>query len=132
MNWRYGKPDASIKREIVILLVLIPVCFIPLFYLIFVLRAQASTSLWYLSMFFFIIGLILIVAFSVIYERRCPKCTGYFGIETIASKKASEREVYRTKTEIKIEKIYRNTYRCVFCGYTNTLNEPEYEIVQIE
>lgn len=132
MNWRYRKPDASINREIVILLVLIPLCFIPLVFTMYVLKAQASTLSWYLSLGFFGIGVVLITVFLVIYKRRCLECKGYFGIEAIVSRKVGEREVYRTKTEIKIEKIFRNTYRCVFCGYTYTLNEPEYEIIQIE
>lgn len=131
MNWRYGKPDTSINREILGLLVLIPLCFIPLFYTTLVLKAQASTLSLYLSMIFLIIGVVLIVVFSVIYERRCPKCRGYFGIETIDSKKVDETEKYRTQTEIKIEKIYRNTYRCVFCGHSYILNESEYETIPI-
>ncbi len=132
MNWRYGKPDASINREIAILLVVIPLCFTPLFYTAYVLRGQFSTLSLYVSMISSIIGCVLIIVFLVIYKRRCPNCRGYFGIERTDSKKVDETEKYRTETEIKIEKIYRNTYRCVFCGHTYTLNESEYETIPID
>jgi len=131
MNWRYGKPDASINREIVILGVSIPLCFTPLVYIVYVLRGQFSISSSYISLFFSVIGCVLLIVFLVIYKRRCPKCRGYFGIETIDSKLVEEKEVYRNRTEIKMRKIFRNTYRCVFCGHTYLLNEPEYETISI-
>ena len=131
INRRYGKPDASINREIMVLLALIPMCFLPLFYTTLVLKAQASIPSLYLSLGFSIIGAFLIVVFLVVHKRRCPKCRGYFGIETIDSKLAEEKEVYRTETEIEMRRIFRNTYRCVFCGHTYHLNEPEYETIPI-
>ncbi len=66
-----------------------------------------------------------------IFQRRCRECKGYFGIEAIDSRKVDEK-VYETKTETRIERIYRNTYRCMFCGDTNTINEHEYERIPTE
>lgn len=131
MNKRYGKPDASINREIAILLILIPLCFVPLFFTTLVLKAQMTMEWLYVSSAFVIIGAILLMIFVVIFQRRCRKCNGYFGIETIDSRKVDEK-VYETKTETRIEKVYRNTYRCVFCGHTYSLNESEYETIPID
>jgi hypothetical protein len=132
MNWRYGKPNASINREITVLLVLIILCFVPLAYTFYAASqgAALSTPFLYLLVFSLVAGSVLISGFSVIHKRRCPKCRGYFGIERIVSKKVDEKK-HRTQTEIKIEKIYRNTYRCVFCGHSYTMNESEYETIPI-
>jgi len=82
----------------------------------------------YSSLAFVVLGTFLIIVFAVIFKRRCPKCKGYFGIETVDSKKVDEK-VTETETETRIETIYRNTYRCMFCGHTYTLNEHEYETI---
>ncbi len=132
MNWRYSKPDASINKEIILLLVLISACFVQFFYVTLILKAQVSIQLLYASIGFFVVGSILLIIFLVIYKRRCPNCRGYFGIETIDSKLVDEKEVYQTETEIKMRKIFRNTYRCVFCGHSYTRNEPQEEIIQKE
>jgi len=100
-----------------------------------ILRASAlGTSMYLVSIAFTIVGIVLLAIFSLIYERRCPnkKCRGYFGIERIISKRVSEKEKYRTNSHIAIERIFRNTYRCVFCGHTYTKNEPVTERVPIE
>jgi len=133
MNWRYGKPDASINKEIAVLFVLILLCFAQFIYTVGILKAQVTMEWLYASIGFMIIGAVLMGIFFVIFQRRCPnpKCKEYFGIEAIDSKKVDEKEVYRTETEIKMEKIYRNTYRCAFCGHTFTRNESEYEVVPI-
>ena len=132
MMWRYGKPNTSIKREIAILVISSLLCFTPLIYTIMVLRASAlGTSMYIWSITFSIIGIFLLIIFEVIYKRRCPNCKGYFGIERIVSKKVDEKEKYRTETERIIERIFRNTYRCVFCSHTYTLNEPETERVPL-
>lgn len=126
MNWRYGKPDVSINREIIVLFVPTLLCFVPLFYITLVLKTQVTIGWIYVSLIFAIIGAVLMMIFAVIYHRRCSKCKGYFGIERIDSKKVDEK-IYETETETRIEKISRNTYRCIFCGYTYSLNESEYE-----
>jgi len=134
MNWRYGKPDASINREITILVILSLLCFIPLIYTTVVLKASAlGTSMYIWSIALSAVGIALLGIFGLIYERRCPcpNCKGYFGIERIISKRVSEKEKYRTETEIIIEKIFHNTYRCVFCGHTYTKNEPKTERVRL-
>ena len=131
MNWRYGKPDASINREITLLVVAIFLCFLPFLYVVMILKAQITVEWLYLSIVFVFLGAFLLIVFTVIFQRRCPKCKGYFGIESIDSRKVDEK-VYETKTETRIEKIYRNTYRCMFCGHTYTLNEHEYERIPIE
>lgn len=131
MNWRYGKPDASIKKEITLLIVMIFLCFVPFLYVVMVLKAQVTIEWFYFSIGFVFLGAFLLIVFVVIFQRRCRKCNGYFGIETIDSRKVDEK-VYETKTETRIEKIYRNTYRCMFCGQTYSLNEHEYERIPID
>ena len=129
MMWRYGKPTASINREITALGVSIILCFVPFFYMVWFLRAQITTEWIYFSTIFVIVGSFLLIVFMVIFKRRCPKCKGYFGIERIDSKKVSTN-VTETETQTRIETVYRNTYRCAYCSDTNTLNEPEEEIIQ--
>lgn len=131
MNWRYGKPDASINREIMLLVVAILLCFLPFSYVAMVLKAQITMEWLYLSIGFVVLGAFLLIVFVVVFQRRCPECKGYFGIEAIDSRKADEK-VYETKTETRIERIYRNTYRCMFCGHTYSRNEHEYERIPIE
>ena len=131
MNWRYGKPDASINKEITLLIVVILLCFVPFLYVVMVLKAQVTIEWVYFSIGFVFLGAFLLIVFVVIFQRRCRECNGYFGIETIDSRKVDEK-VYETKTETRIEKIYRNTYRCMFCGQTYTLNEHEYERIPID
>jgi len=130
MNWRYGKPNASINREIMLLLVLIALCFVPFLYTTLVLKAQITIEWLYISIAFLIVGTVLLIVFVVIFQRRCPnpECKGYFGIENIDSRKVDEK-VTELETETRIEKIYRNTYRCVFCGHTYTINESTEETV---
>jgi len=132
MMWRYRKPTASINREITALGVSIILCFVPFFYMLYIvsfLRTQITIEWIYFSTIFMVIGLILALVFEVIHKRRCPKCKGYFGIERIDSKKISTN-VIETETQTRIETIYRNTYRCAYCGDTNTVNEPVEEIIR--
>ena len=135
MMWRYGKPTASINREITILGVSIILCFVPFLYMLYVvsfLRTQITTEWIYFSTIFIVIGLILALVFEVIYKRRCPKCKGYFGIDRVDSKEVS-RKVVKTREETRITPIYRNTYRCIYCGNTFTKNERgETEIIPNE
>jgi hypothetical protein len=129
MMWRYGKPTASINREVTALGVSIILCFVPFFYMVWFLRTQITTEWIYFSTIFIIVGSFLLIVFMIVFKRRCPKCKGYFGIERIDSKKIGTN-VTETETQTRIETVYRNTYRCAYCGDTNTLNEPEEEIIQ--
>lgn len=126
MMWRYDKPTASINREITALGVLIILCFVPFSYMVYAmsfLRTQITTEWIYFSTIFMVIGSFLALVFEVIYKRKCQKCKGYFGVERIDSKKVSTN-VIETEAQTRIETIYRNTYRCAYCGDTNTVNEP--------
>lgn len=129
MMWRYQKPTASINREITALGVSIVLCFVPFVYTLLFLRTQITTEWIYVSVIFAIIGFILLIPFEIIFKRKCKKCGGYFGIERIDSKKVSTN-VIETETQTRIETIYRNTYRCAYCGDTFPLNEPEVEIIE--
>lgn len=122
MMWRYHKPTASIKREIAVLLVLTCFCFVPFYYVVWVLKAQVTVEWIYVSTAFFILGAFFIIVLGVVFYRRCGKCHGYFGIDRVDSKEVS-RKVVKTRQETRITPIYRNTYRCVYCDNTYTKNE---------
>ena len=122
LNWRYGKPNTSIKREIATIFIAMCLCFVPLFYGIWVLKAQATPTWWYISTAFLILGTVLLIALAVVFERRCRNCNGYFGIRRVASKEV-DREIVKTQQDTRITPIYRNTYECVYCGNTYTKNE---------
>jgi len=49
MNWRYGKPDASINREIMLLVIATFLCFVPFLYVVMILKAQITIEWLYLS-----------------------------------------------------------------------------------
>jgi len=132
MMWRYHKPTASIKREIAILIVLICFCFVPFCYIVWFLKAQVTVEWIYISAGFLIFGAFLSIVLGVILYRRCDKCHGYFGIDRIDSKEV-DRDVVETEEETRITPIYRNTYRCIYCGDTFTKNERgETEIISKE
>lgn len=132
VNWRYGKPNASIKREIVALFIATCLCFVPLFYGVLVLKGQATVTWWYISTAFIVLGTVLLMSLAVVFERRCHNCNGYFGIRRVASKEV-DREIVETKQDTRITPIYRNTYECVYCGNTYTKNERgETEIIAAE
>lgn len=132
MMWRYHKPTASIKREIAILIILTCFCFVPFYYVVWVLRAQITVEWIYVSTAFLILGAFLIVVLGVVFYRRCGNCHGYFGIGRVDSKEVS-RKVVKTREETRITPIYRNTYRCIYCGNTFTKNERgETEIIPNE
>lgn len=122
MMWRYGKPNASVKREITILAFFIVLCFIPLILISTLLQGQVTTEWVYFTVISLILGVILLAVFVVIFERRCRKCKGYFGIEIIDSKLVSEKHF-----KDRIESVFRNTYRCIYCGNTYIKNEKETE-----
>jgi hypothetical protein len=132
MMWRYGKPTASTKREIAALIILTALCFIPFFYVIWVLKAQITVEWIYVSTAFLIVGAFLAIGLSVVLIRRCDQCHGYFGIHRVDSKEV-DRKIVKTKQDTRITPIYRNTYKCVYCGYTYTKNERgETEIITDE
>ena len=132
MMWRYHKPTASIKREIAILIILTCFCFVPFCYVTWFLRAQVTVEWIYVSTAFLILGAFLIFVLGVIFYRRCDNCHGYFGIDRVDSKEVS-RKVVKTREETRITPIYRNTYRCIYCGNTFTKNERgETEIIPNE
>jgi hypothetical protein len=122
MMWRYGKPTASIKREIMVLGVLTLLSFVPLIYISFVLKSQVTVEWLYFEIVSAIIGFILLMILAVISERRCRKCNGYFGVEAIDSKLVSEKHF-----KDRIVRVFRNTYRCIYCGDTFIKNEKETE-----
>lgn len=130
MIWRYGKPNASIRREIVALFVLMCLCFAPFFYVLWFLRTQITITWSYISAASTILGAVLLIVLIVVVRRRCPnpRCHGYFGIHTIDCKEVDKR-VLETQLETRITTIYRNTYQCVYCGYTYTKNEPITEVI---
>jgi len=132
MMWRYGKPTASIKRELAVLVSLAVLCFVPFFYVMLILKAQITVEWIYVSTGFLFLGAFLIIVLSVVVVRRCSKCHGYFGIHRVDSKEV-DRKVIETKQDTRITPIYRNTYRCVYCGDTYTKNERgETEIIPKE
>jgi hypothetical protein len=132
MMWRYGKPTASIRREIAVLIILTCFCFVPFYYVVWVLKAQVTVEWIYVSIAFLMLGIFFITVLGVVFCRRCAKCHGYFGIDRVDSKEVS-REVVETSTETRITPIYRNTYRCVYCGDTYPKNERgETEIIPKE
>jgi len=122
MTWRYGEPTASIKREIALLIILTGLCFVPFFYIMWVLKAQITVEWIYVSTAFLIVGAFLAIGLSVVLARRCDHCHGYFGIDRVESKEV-DREVIETKQDTRITPIYRNTYRCFYCGDTYPKNE---------
>lgn len=122
MMWRYDKPTASIKREIAVLIILTCFCFVPFYYVVWVLKAQVTVEWIYVSTAFLILGTFFIIGLGVVFSRRCGNCHEYFGIERVDSKEVS-RKVVKTRQETRITPIYRNTYRCVYCGDTYTKNE---------
>lgn len=122
MMWRYGKPTASINREISVLGIVTLLCFVPLIYMAAVLRSQVTIEWIYLVLALVIVGSVLLMVLAVTFERRCRKCAGYFGIETIDSKLVSE-----TEHSDRIVRVYRNTYRCIYCGNTFVKNERKTE-----
>jgi hypothetical protein len=132
MMWRYHEPTASIKREIAIMVALTFLCFVPFYYVVWILKAQVAVEWIYVSTAFMILGAFLILVFGVIFYRRCGKCHGYFGIDRVDSKEVN-REVIETSQETRITPIYRNTYKCIYCGDTFTKNERgETEIIAKE
>ena len=128
---KYGKPDSSMKNEIIVFVVLTLISFLPLFYGTFVIKEHSNTTFLYFELFTLFIGLCLLLILGIVIQRRCKKCYGYFGIEVIDSKLVDEKEVYRTKNEIKIRKIFRNTYRCAICGDQYTKNQSDEDTIKI-
>jgi len=122
---KYGKPDSSMKNEIIALVLLTMISFTPLLYGTFILKEHTNTTFLYIEIGSALIGVLLLSILSVVFNRRCKKCKGYFGIEVIDSKLVDEKEIYRTETKINMRKIYRNTYRCAICGNQYSKNVPE-------
>lgn len=103
------------------LFVLMCLCFAPFFYVVWFFRTQVTITWIYISAASTILGAVLLIVLIVVVRRRCPnpRCHGYFGIHIIDCKEVDKR-VLETQLETRITTIYRNTYQCVYCGYTYT------------
>lgn len=128
MIWRYGKPTASIKKEVFAVILIILACFIPFFYIVWFLKAQVSFEWILLSTIGLLVGAFLIVFLSIIVIRRCDNCHGYFGIHRVESKEV-DKKILELEHETRITTTYRNTYKCIYCNNTYTKNENETETI---
>lgn len=134
LMWRYGRLDIPMNREIIILVVMGIVLLIPIIYQ----SVSISQNIKVMNSFEFMISFISAIAAippltiaELIHLTKCSNCKKNFGIRRIESKEVEEKEVYRTKEEIKTKIVLHNTYECEFCGDRYSKNEVIYETMPI-
>lgn len=132
--WRYRRLDVSLKKEKIAIAIIGSILLIPLFYLLYRIPATRSVpnGLYLsLSIVFFGCGFFLLYMLSFIEGRKCPKCNKLFGVRRVDTRKISEKEVYRTNSQIEFDVVYLDTCQCDFCGYKDTKDRSVKRIVPI-
>lgn len=125
---RHHNIKKPLRKEIWILRIFGCGLLIPLFATLFYSWYVKENALGLIS---WIIGFTLLVipaAFlfgitRIIIKTKCKKCDSNFGVEKIKSKLLDEKPMYQDSNYIGIRQIQRNTYKCIFCNFTETKDE---------
>lgn len=131
--WKYHRPDASLNKEIAVLMLLAVPFSIPFLYDIYRIFTEKKPFGNLISIALLVAPAIFLGIVTFIIRTRCPDCKGNFGIRRVDSREIpnSRKEIYRDENVITIETICRNLYRCGFCSYEDPRNERIRETIQI-
>jgi len=132
LNWRYGRYDVTAKREIAGLILIGIIFLLPIFYDVWKIsqRIMVTSS----EIYFFILIIPAVLSFGtaeLMISTKCKNCNKFFGIRVVDSKQVDQKELYKTKIEIKREITLRNTYECEYCRNREIKNEIIYETIPI-